>query len=177
MRKRKLHLPSLPESEFLLKLWGGTRGPDPSTSHRITTLNLYQLAKESLEHPSVPYPKRLSEFELQSWLYSELKSMGIDVRGEVTGKANGKVHRYDLVLFFRYQPVVIVEVKAPKHKGNRLWDQARIDSTRWQKFKYEQTGVYTMVVDCSKNLGLIVSRYNRITGDNLKIPKPVEIHP
>lgn len=61
---------------------------------------------------TVYYPdNRISEFEIQSDLYQELKQQGFDVRGEVKAKQS----RLDIVVFNEQKKAVcIVEVKSQK---------------------------------------------------------------
>lgn len=71
------------------------------------------------------YSQRPSEFEIQAYLYCELRRLGYDARGEVTTK-DGDC-RFDIVVFHRQKPVRIIEVKAcPKRYRSRQLEQYRI---------------------------------------------------
>lgn len=69
------------------------------------------------------YPQHRSEFEVQAFLFFELKALGFDIRGEV--KAKGiRGARFDLVIFdgkgekiSKRKPLRIIEVKARRKQG------------------------------------------------------------
>lgn len=67
--------------------------------------------KPSRKAVVITQPNKPSEFEIQSDLYSRLKALGLDVRGEVPAKLDGKKSIFDLVVFNGQQAVVIIEVK------------------------------------------------------------------
>lgn len=56
---------------------------------------------------AIVYPREASEFEVQSFIYQSLLSLGIDVRGEV----RSIVGIHDLVIFEDQRPIRVVEVK------------------------------------------------------------------
>jgi len=58
---------------------------------------------------AIEIPKTPSEFEIQSYIYNEIKKLGYNVYGEVKS-ISGK-HRFDLVIFYKTFPLIIVEVK------------------------------------------------------------------
>jgi hypothetical protein len=64
--------------------------------------------KREIRYPSLP-----SEFEVQAFLYTELRCLGYDARGEVTTR-DGEF-RFDIVIFtgagHSRRPVRIIEVK------------------------------------------------------------------
>lgn len=91
---------------------------------------------------SLLYPAIESEFEVQAWLYGNLRDLGFDVRGEVQalgcfGMRKTKAGcRFDLVLYDAMKkPICIFEVKARpvKHKIS-------VDETR-QGMRYPLFGV------------------------------------
>lgn len=61
----------------------------------------------------IPRDGDVSEFEIQSFLFEQLKRLGFHVRGEVTTKCGSCV--FDLVVFDDHQPIRVIEVK----KGRR----------------------------------------------------------
>ena len=70
------------------------------------------------------YRTRPSEFEIQAYLYCELRRLGYDVRGEVSTK-DGDC-RFDLVVFANKKPVRIIEVKScRKRYRSRQLEQYR----------------------------------------------------
>lgn len=77
------------------------------------------------------YPNSTSEFEVQAYLYSKLKRMGFDVRGEVSATdIRGKGSRFDLVIFKKGKATRIIEVK--KTREQRIYSQ---------RLKYNRYGV------------------------------------
>lgn len=56
---------------------------------------------------TVMYPKSFSEFEVQAFLYTGLKNLGLDVRGEVSASGG----KFDLVIYDAGKPSRIIEVK------------------------------------------------------------------
>jgi len=79
----------------------------------------------------VLYPNSFSEFEVQAYLYSKLKRMGFDVRGEVSAvNIMGKGSRFDLVIFKKGKASKIIEVK--KKREQRI---------QTQRVKYNRYGI------------------------------------
>ncbi len=69
-----------------------------------------------MQNFEISYPKKVSEFEIQATLYSKLKLLGFDVKGEVTHRLEGQEKgfrqcRFDLVIFEKGKAVFIIEVK------------------------------------------------------------------
>lgn len=64
----------------------------------------------SRNYLEMKYRPRPSEFEIQAYLYCELRRLGYDVRGEVATKDGDS--RFDLVVFSKQRPVRIIEVKS-----------------------------------------------------------------
>lgn len=67
----------------------------------------------------VPVPKRESEFDVQAQIWSSLRDLGLDVRGEVKTRAkfegcrkSSVTCRFDLVVYAQGEAVLIIEVKA-----------------------------------------------------------------
>lgn len=59
----------------------------------------------------IEVPSKLSEFDIQADLYSDLKKLGYIVGGEVSAKTSlGKI-RIDIVVFKRGSATVLIEVK------------------------------------------------------------------
>ena len=64
-----------------------------------------------MEVYKIPYPQRMTEFEIQSLLFGILKKEGFKVRGEVKAYKS----RLDVVVYDdNYKARVIIEVKARK---------------------------------------------------------------
>jgi hypothetical protein len=60
-------------------------------------------------HWEIRYPRKPSEFEVQAFLYCELRRLGFDARGEVSTR-DGDC-RFDIVVFSGRRAVRIIEVK------------------------------------------------------------------
>lgn len=99
----------------------------------------------------IAYPSdgHSSEFEVQAALYSALRELGIDVRGEVKfygdfGLRDAKAScRFDLVIFRDKNPELIIEVKA-RLKGHRNGIEATRQFQRYTGFGVPVWFVYGM---------------------------------
>lgn len=91
-------------------------------------------------------PKKTSEFEIQAMLWSELRAMGYNVRGEVRAPFAAGMRRercrFDLAIFEDGKMVGIIETKAgvTKHKTEAGWHGTR------QGFRYSTFGVPMVVI-------------------------------
>ncbi len=79
----------------------------------------------------IVYPSHSSEFEIQSFVYQSLMSLGHDVRGEVR-TTNGK-SRFDLVVFVDKHPVLIIEIKKFTAEESQLRSPKKGRATRVRK--------------------------------------------
>jgi len=61
---------------------------------------------------SLGYPSSTSEFEVQAYIFSELKDKGYDIRGEVSTKR--RKCQFDLVVYHKHLPRIVIEVKKQK---------------------------------------------------------------
>jgi hypothetical protein len=68
----------------------------------------------------IPYPRRISEFEIHAEVFMILKGLGYDIRGEVSAPGS----RFDLVMFKNKEPKVVIEVKRLK-RPNRFRSNGR----------------------------------------------------
>ena len=90
----------------------------------------------------IPWPSKPSEFEVQSFLHSELQALGYVVRGEVGAKGS----RFDLVIYDHLppqaKPVEIIEVKkhAKKTEKGRLEKQVK----KYREFEVAITIIHGM---------------------------------
>ncbi len=68
-----------------------------------------------------------SEFEIQAYLYHELRQSGMDVKGEARCSLNGKGVRFDLLIFGEEKiPLYAIEVKPKRRqKWRDMWVQGR----------------------------------------------------
>lgn len=110
---------------------------------------------ELLENPSpdlIPYNFSVTEFEVQAYLYWELKSLGYLVRGEVTTQC--LTCRLDLVVYKRdgdkVVPIRIIEVKKAAFVGNQRKDRRAAQRKRDKQLA--QYAVFKVPVDTVCNL-------------------------
>jgi hypothetical protein len=91
----------------------------------------------------VKEPAKPTEFEVQATLWSELRRLGYNARGEVgTAFADRERCRFDIAVFDRGELVGVIECKsAPiRHKSASGWNGTR------QGWRYGQFGVPVMVI-------------------------------
>lgn len=102
-------------------------------------------------NPTAEYftvPKRDSEpteFEVQAYLYSTLKQLGINVRGEVSHRCprTRRSFRFDLVIYQNEEASEIIEVKSAPIKHKRGLEKTR-QATRYRWFGLPVTFIYGM---------------------------------
>lgn len=96
-------------------------------------------------------PTNQTEFEVQAWLWNELKDLGYNIRGEVkvkknfNGRKKFQYCRFDLAEFVGGELAGIIEVKATpvKHKTAAGWIGTR-QGTRYHSFGVPVRIVYGM---------------------------------
>lgn len=98
----------------------------------------------------IPYPAHDTEFEVQAWLYNELRRMGFETRGEIKApyskKSKGqkaRFCRFDIVVYNKQLPVVILEVKAATVRHKTCVTDTR-QGTRYPHFGVPVMFVYGM---------------------------------
>lgn len=84
-----------------------------------------------------------SEFEVQAYVYHELKRLGLLVRGEVKSRCG--TCRFDLVVFVGNRPVRIIEVKKGRPALGTKTANAQIKKTRARQIR--QYGKFGIPVD------------------------------
>lgn len=110
----------------------------------------------------IKYPKRESEAEIQSILWTTLKAKGLDTRLQVVGNLNGKRHKFDIVVFKNQTPQAIIECKSwsRRYSKERLY---QLSKNTKQIHKYEGYGLPVFVCgrfeSISKVVELILSSY------------------
>lgn len=97
-------------------------------------------AKRETERDSdfiVQQPTQRTEFEVQAYLWSELRNLNIEVHGECKAKFSGRAYvRFDLAVFESGQLAAIIEVKRKeRNAGVDGWLKTR------QGSRYSQFGV------------------------------------
>lgn len=85
----------------------------------------------------IPFGQPPSEFEIQAFLYLELKKLGFVVRGEVATKCGTCV--FDIVVYQSEKPVRILEVK----KYRKPVGATRIDKRKAAKSRADQLARYS----------------------------------
>lgn len=119
-------------------------------------------------HPTIEYPIRFSEFEIQATVYWGLRSDGIDVRGCVPSRAfesgtqlsrSGRIKNkhpkvfFDLVVFSSHQtPIVIVECK------NRTPDSPLRQLGGRQQRRYETFNIPIILCDRESEITTTVEK-------------------
>lgn len=90
---------------------------------------------------TVTEPNRMTEFEVQAYLWNALRQIGFNVRGEVKAKYAGRGSvRFDLAVFEDGKLAGIIEVKATKIRHRISWEATR------QGYRYNQFGVPVQIV-------------------------------
>lgn len=79
----------------------------------------------------IKYPKKQSEAEVQSILWSLLRERGLDARLQVLGNLNGRRHKFDIIVFKHGNPQVIIECKS----WAKLYSEKRFNSLQIHKYK------------------------------------------
>jgi hypothetical protein len=92
--------------------------------------------KKQPDQGKLCYPKVPSEFEIQAFLYTELRELGYDARGEV--RATTGRSKLDIVIFTDGKPTSIIEVKKRKINGNsrKRRDAQQLLAREIQRDKY-----------------------------------------
>jgi hypothetical protein len=109
------------------------------------------------------YPKDASEFEIQSFIYTELRKRGLDARGEV--RTTSSKSRFDIVVFdAEKKPIRIIEVKVNRLKKNTRneSEQKEISRRVEQLARYARQGVQIDVVFGMKEAAEYVLRWDAV---------------
>jgi hypothetical protein len=95
-------------------------------------------------------PTNDTEFEIQAWLWTELRALGFNIRGEVAARFSApgprkQQCRFDLVHFENGKAIGIIEVKPSrtKHKKPGGWMDTR-QGTRYSLYALPVRIVYGM---------------------------------
>lgn len=86
-----------------------------------------------MNYPLITKPEKESEFEMQADLYFRLIQIGLDVRGEVPSKHNGRRSYFDLVVFIGGHGAVVIEVKNSQCNAIRHGKKTR-QMTRYREY-------------------------------------------
>jgi hypothetical protein len=89
-------------------------------------------------------PKGDTEFEVQAYLWNELRRMGVNARGEIKTKyANRNWVRFDIAIFDNGRLKQIIEVKKSQVKHKTTWEDTR-QGKRYNEFGVKVNIVYGM---------------------------------
>jgi hypothetical protein len=92
----------------------------------------------------VKEPGDKTEFEVQAYIWNELRKIGINARGEVKAKHGHRSYvRFDIAIFEDGCLKHIVEVKRSKIKHKTTWEDTR-QGKRYNEFGVPVTIVYGM---------------------------------
>ena len=116
----------------------------------------------TIHKPSERYP---SEFEVQAYLFSSLKQLGLDVRGEVNHRTEGRLCRFDLVLFKGDQATAIIEVKNESERT-----KPGINLNGRQCTRYREYGVPVYFIRGMHQAGVFIERC-KLQADKREIPQ------
>ena len=112
----------------------------------------------------IPYPKNISEFELQATLFALLKyNYKLDVRGEVIDrsmkskfrKSGFQTNRFDLVVYKEKKAICIIEVK---REGKKYSEKSR----QYKKYSFYQAELIycNSIKDVTKIANYILTLYD-----------------
>ncbi len=92
----------------------------------------------------VDEPTMETEFEVQAYLWTELRKLGLNARGEVkTQYAKRSWVRFDVAIFEDGQLVHIIEVKRSPINHKTTWEDTR-QGKRYNEFGVSVTIIYGM---------------------------------
>jgi hypothetical protein len=121
-----------------------------STRHRanpfcygkaVLCSNIHQ---EAFMRIPVEEPKFITEFEVQAYLWNELRKRGINARGEVKTKYDKRAYvRFDIAIFKAGQLTHIVEIKRSKISHKTSWNDTR-QGKRYNEFGVPVNIIYGM---------------------------------
>jgi hypothetical protein len=93
-------------------------------------------AKKDVREPSAP-----TEFEVQAFVWGELRKRGVNARGEVKARfAKRQYVRFDIAIFEGGKLTQIIEIKKSKVNHKKTWEDTR------QGHRYNQFGVPVTIV-------------------------------
>lgn len=121
----------------------------------------------------IRYSKHVSEFEVQAHLFSTLRKLGYNIRGEVkaydVGGSKKKTYcRFDLVIFNRNRwnenhPILIIEVKRKRHRNKGLKSQIN---------KYAKFGIPVIVYYSFKDITMVLEKLKNLVNGGINVPQP-----
>ena len=89
-------------------------------------------------------PQYITEFEVQAYLWNELKRRGINARGEVKTRYAKKAYvRFDIAIFEDGQMTRIIEIKRSKIAHKTSWEDTR-QGKRYNEFGVPVNIIYGM---------------------------------
>ncbi len=101
-----------------------------------------------------------TEFEIQSFIYEGLKSLGYTVRGEVKSRCDTCI--FDIVVYEGDRPIRIIEVKKSRGGGSRSFRKRTRKMRSAQVEKYEKFGIPVDLVCTLKNAKEYVANFLKV---------------
>lgn len=116
---------------------------------RVSSVTMRKLDPTCQKH-TITKPVKPSEFDIQAYIYAELKAIGVDIRGEVIHRAQGRQCRFDLVIFSGNTAKAIIEVKT--EGSNSVQVNGR------QCTRYREYGVPVYYIHGMHQAGVFIER-------------------
>jgi hypothetical protein len=108
---------------------------------------------EDVKEPTSP-----TEFEVQAYVWNELRKKGVNARGEVKTQFAKRQHvRFDIAIFDGGKLTHIIEIKISKIKHKTSWANTR------QGYRYNQFGVPVTIL---YGMDDAVNFLNNLTGES-----------
>lgn len=93
---------------------------------------------------AVAEPTCYNEFEVQAYLWTQLRNLGINARGEVKSRFAGRAMvRFDLAIFENRRLVCVIETKAAPIRHKVSWEATQ-QGSRYLQFDVPIVLVYGM---------------------------------
>lgn len=103
------------------------------------TIGEYRDDMEEVREPKTP-----TEFEVQAYVWNELRRKGVNARGEVKTKFEKRCFvRFDVAIFEGGKLTHIIEIKRSKMKHKTRWEDTR-QGQRYNQFGVPVTILYGM---------------------------------
>ena len=127
----------------------GSEGHTQSEPVVLTTVRLcfaqtFTKGHRVMTRERVKEPSGKTEFEVQAYIWNELRKLGINARGEIKAKHGHRSYvRFDIAIFKDGNLKHIIEVKRSRIKHKTTWEDTR-QGKRYNDFGVPVTIVYGM---------------------------------
>ena len=96
------------------------------------------------KYKEVVEPKGDTEFEVQAYLWNELRKLGVNARGEVKTQHSKRTWvRFDIAIFDNGKLIWIIEIKRNPIKHKTTWEDTR-QGKRYNEFGVPVNIIYGM---------------------------------